>query len=333
MDVKNKVFITGGSGFIGTNLIELLEENGEDFFNFDKKQPLNQKQSQYWIEGNLLNRTSLYNAIKKVEPAIIIHLAAKADCESDNLDDYKDNTEGTQNLIDVIKQFNCVKHVIIASTQYVYKSRQIPFPIKDDHYIPHTTYGESKVITEEITRKANLACCWTIIRPANIWGPWHMRYPNELWNVLRKGVYVHPSKKPVIRTYGYVKNIVFQIFQIINAPKDIVNKKTFYLGDLPIDSYIWLNTISNAVRKKNIKRIFPFALVLPSLFGEILKKMNLSFPLHMTRFRNMVEDFYSPTNLTINQFGLLNSDLKENVDETVDWIKCHSKEHFPNWQN
>jgi len=328
---KNKILITGGSGFIGTNLVELFIQNQIDFVNFDKAEPINPLHEKYWEKGNLLDKEGLLNSIEKYQPSIIIHLAARTDCDSDILEDYKDNTEGTQNLVDCLKQFEFIERVIITSTQYVYKSKSFPFPTKDDEYIPHTTYGESKVVTEKITREAGLKCCWTIVRPTNVWGPWHMRYPNELWKMIDQGFYMHPGKKEVIRTYAYVKNVVHQIYGIVNSPCDVVNEKTYYLGDLPVDSYEWLNNLSLGFKNKTIRRIPIFVFAIPAAIGTVIRKFGIPFPLYNTRFNNMIEDYYAPTNITINQFGVYNDNIKDNVGETVKWIKNTGVKHFPYW--
>ena len=329
----NQILITGGSGFIGTNLIEYFISESINFINFDKTQPQNNGHIKYWHKGNLLDITTIRDVLSIYQPNIVIHLAARTDCDSNNILEYNDNTDGTRNLIECIKEYDCIKQVIIVSTQYVYKSKDRPFQLVDDEYLPHTTYGESKVITEQITRQANLKCSWTIVRPANVWGPWHLRYPNELWKIIDRGFYIHASTKEVIRTYAYVKNVVHQLSEIIKAPIEKVNKKTFYLGDLPIDSYLWLNGISEQLGNKSIKRAPANFFKILALFGDILKKVGLSFPIYTTRYKNMIEDYYAPTNVTIHEFGLSHPDLNANIKETIEWIKGEGINYFPYWLN
>ncbi|MGM0407487.1 MAG: NAD-dependent epimerase/dehydratase family protein [Bacteroidota bacterium] len=329
--MNKKILVTGGSGFIGTNLIEYLEKMNINFVNFDKVKPLKSTHIKYWIKGNLLDILSIRKAFLHYKPSIIIHLAARTDCDSNKITDYIDNTDGTRNLIKCIKEFECIKRVIITSTQYVYKSKIRPFQLEDNDYAPYTTYGKSKTITEEITRSANLNCSWVIVRPTNVWGPWHMRYPNELWKILDKGLYVHPSKSEVIRTYAYVKNVVHQLVAIVNAPNSQINGKTYYLGDLPIDSYIWLNEISKQLKGKSLVKIPGSFFVLPVLIGDLLKKMKIPFPIYSSRYKNMVEDYYAPTNITIKEFGLSHPKIDINIKETIEWIKEEGKIFFPYW--
>ena len=225
-----------------------------------------------------------------------------------------------------------VKHALFASTQYVYKDKYVPFGLTDDSYAPHTMYGISKKMDEEYIRKAGMKCKWTIFRPCNVWGPWHMRYPNELWKFIAKGMYVHPSKKPVIRTYAYVKNLVRQLDAIMNAPDELSDKKTYYLGDMPIDSYVWLNALSKEITGKNIKRIPKFFFGAGALVGDFLRFLGINFPLYSMRYRNMVEDFYAPSNVTIALFGAFSQSYEQNVKETIDWLRGEGKEYFEYWK-
>jgi hypothetical protein len=159
-----------------------------------------------------------------------------------------------------------------------------------------------------------------------------MRYPNELWKFIAKGMYVHPSKKPVIRTYAYVKNLVRQLDAIMNAPDELQDKKTYYLGDMPIDSYVWLNALSKEITGKNIMRVPKVFFWAGALVGDFLRLFGINFPLYSMRYRNMIEDFYAPSNVTIALFGAFSQSYEQNVKETIDWLRGEGKEYFEYWK-
>jgi nucleoside-diphosphate-sugar epimerase len=328
------ILITGGSGFIGTNMIEFIERKGiENIINFDKKKPVKLDQEKYWIEGNILNQAHFKEILEKNNVDAVIHLAARTDTLSDNLDDYNENHEGTKCILSAIEEYNKLKRLIVASTQYVYKSEQSPYPSNSLEFQPHTIYGQSKVLMEQYVHYANLKCVWTIVRPTNIWGPWHMRYPKELWRIIDSGVYFHPVSRPVIRTYGYVKNIVHQIYQMLVEEDSLVDKKTFYVGDLSLDSYSWINEFSIQLTGKRIKRLPTFIFRYGAKTGDLLRKIGIPFPLYSKRFQNMIEDYPAPTQQTIRIFGQAENSLKNNVQETINWLNNDGKELFSYWKN
>src|ERR1700730_4854450 len=226
-----KVLITGGSGFIGTNVIEALSRAGNSILNYSLHPPLNSEQMQYWRAGDILDSATTATVFREFQPHRVLHLAARNDCNEDTTveNGYKVNTEGTQSVLDAIRATPSVERTIITSSQFVCAPGRLPK--SDTDYFPETVYGQSKVITEKLTREANLPCCWTIIRPTNVWGPWHLRYRREFWRVVQRGMYLHPGREPVVRCYAYVKNVITQIHKIFEAPRDVVRGQTIYLGD------------------------------------------------------------------------------------------------------
>ena len=329
-----KILITGGSGFIGTNFVDLLLSNNiTDFINIDKQKPHNENHIKYWIEANILDTEKIQKIFDQYEPTHVVHLAARTDTASDKVEDYIDNTEGTKSLITVIGNSDTVLYSIITSTQYVYKSRRIMLPLSDIDFEPHTAYGVSKKLCEEATRNSNLRSAWTIIRPTNVWGPWHMRYPNELWKIIDMGLYFHPGKENPIKSYAYVKNVVHQIYSMLMSPIEEMNKKVFYLGDTPIKSKIWLNAFAKELTGKPVQCIPKLFLHLLSKIGTTLNKFGIKFPLNQLRFENMIDDYETPMTKTIQKFGLSHPSLSDNVKETVFWFKNEGKHFFPYWKN
>lgn len=313
-----KLLVTGGSGFIGTNLIEHFLNKNIDLINADIKPPLINSQIGLWQRCDIKDKPVIQDVFDTFSPTHVLHLAAKTDTDSENIDDYIDNTLGTENVLQCVIDTGTIERAVITSSQFVCgPARQ---PENDEDFFPHTVYGETKVINEQQTRQKDLNCIWTIIRPTNIWGPWHPRYPREFWRILRKGLYFHPGKDPVIRSYGYVKNVVHQIDQILTAPEKTVHQKVFYVGDEPVNLWDWANGFSLAITGKNA-RVVPRALVRAmGLIGDSFAAMGLKFPITSSRYRSMTMNYPTPMDKTFNVFGTPPHNLQDGISETVQWL-------------
>ena len=319
---NDKILITGASGFIGTNFAKyLIQNNVKNFINIDKSPPLKKSHLEYWHECNILNKDNLKKEFYSFQPDFVLHLAARADCEGKSLDDYIDNTIGTENVIDIVKKSISVKRLIITSTQYVYRPGDKQ-PSHYEDYDPHTVYGESKVLNEKAIRKANLNCIWTIIRPVNIWGPWHLRYRDQFLKILSKGKYLHPNSKKVIKTYGYVGNVVNQIWNILNATPEVINKQVFYLGDQPVELIKWVNCFSQELLNRDVRVVPNWIVRIIALLGDMVSLINGSIiPLNSSRYQSMTQNYITNIDKTFKVFGKPPYSLEEGVKKTVEWLK------------
>jgi GlcNAc-P-P-Und epimerase len=314
------IAVTGGSGFIGTNLSEALSNRPDvKFLNLDVVPPKVAAHKALWVPCDLLNPDSVVNTLHRLQPAKVVHLAGRTDMIGTTIDDYAANHVGTENLIKAVQQVPSVRRVIFTSSQFVVGPGELP---RDDcDFRPHTIYGESKVESEKAVRRAHLACVWTIIRPTNIWGKWHPRYPNEFWKVLKQGRYVHPGGGRVPRSYGYVRNIVEQIGTILDRAPEIVDREVFYVGDPPIDLFEWTNAFSLALRGAPV-RVVPRPLLRGlGLVGDAIVAAGGRFPIFTSRYRSMTESYVTPMEKTFERLGRPTITLKQGVDETVAWLR------------
>lgn len=316
-----RILVTGGSGFIGTNLIDLLLEKGVELVNLDINPPKKSSHGPWWRECDILNFDLTLNNFESFQPTHVVHLAARTDTLSDRLEDYRVNTEGTNNVLRCVQATTTVQRLIVTSSQFVFAPPGLPGG--DEDYNPIGAYGRSKMLSEKATRDAGLGCTWTITRPTNIWGPWHPRYPREFWLVLKKGLYFHPGGKQVIRSYGYVKNIVYQMLQILEAPPSRVAKKVYYLGDPPIPLIDWANGFAFAITGRPVRRIPKRLLQILAATGTLLSSLGIRFPITLSRFRSMTEDYFSPVETTIREFGTPPYSLEDGIRETVDWLNLY----------
>ena len=320
--MKRIVLITGGSGFIGTNLVDFFVSKKVSVVNVDIRRPQKEGHIKYWRKADIQDLEAIKEIFRDTLPSEMVHLAARTDSDGTSLEDYVENTDGTQNVLKAAKATPNLARLIVTSTQFVcgpgYR------PQHDEDYSPRTVYGESKVITERLTRAADLQCTWTIVRPTNIWGPWHPRYPDEFWRVLKKGLYVHPGKQPVTRSYGYVGNVVHQLEKILESPPPLVNQKVFYLGDKPIHLIDWVNGFARALIGKEV-RVVPRGVVRSiALLGVIISSWGIRFPLNSSRFESMTEDYVTPMDRTFEVFGKPPIIMDDGIQETVRWLREQS---------
>jgi nucleoside-diphosphate-sugar epimerase len=318
-----RFLITGANGFIGTNLVAALRTYIQEQYEvalIDIVEPkIALLQHESWHKLSLLDEEGIKNLFAKVQPQIVINLAALTSTEPEYvLADYAVNTKGAE----IIYQ-NCeavgIDFLVHTSSQFVNQAEG--FPVSDIDYAPHTIYGASKVISEQTLRNGNYHFNWCMIRPTNIWGPFHLRYPFEFWKVLKEGKYFHPGNQPVIRSYGYVGNICWQIIELIKRRNEAaVARNIFYVGDEPMNMYDWANAFSLAITKKKVRVVPTFFVYALAVTGTLLRNFKIKFPITLSRYKSMTTNNPAPMEKTFELLGKPPYSLEEGVAETVAWL-------------
>ena len=315
---------TGGSGFIGTHLVDALLGSGIELLNIDIAPPKRDGHNAYWRDCNILDMGRLRDIFVEFQPSRVIHLAARTSQEGRSLDDFQDNTIGTANVLEATRLTPGVSRIIVTSSQHVRKPGS-GLPKNDEDYVPHGLYGESKVITEQVTRNAKLDCEWTIIRPTSIWGPMHPVYPAGLWRLIKKGWYLHPRNDPVMRSFGYVENAIWQIEQILTAPAALVNRKTYYVGDEVTRQVDWINAFSRALTGRRVRTAPRSFIYLLAVLGDVLRHLGIGFPMNSSRFFNLTTQNPVPMVPTLKAFGMPPVSLSRGIETTVRWLRSQEK--------
>ena len=311
--------MTGGSGFIGVHLVANLLERRHKVVNLDINPPIDNLHLENWVNESVLNFYELEKLHESHQFTDIVHLAAVAIQDANSLDDFEVNLKGTRNIIEICNKYPEISKVIFTSTQYVNLPGLNP-PVKLDDYVPFGYYGKSKLIGELDVHDDLKNTNWTIIRPTAIWGCFHPVLVDGLWFQIYKGRYLHPSRDHAVKPYGYVKNTVWQIAEILDIHPNETKFKTFYLADSLLSQKIWVQAFVDSLgaRYREVPRLLLFLL---SKFGDLMKSVNLNFPLYSSRYNNLIRSNPIEISPIVKLLGKPPFEFEDGVSEVRKWLK------------
>jgi UDP-glucose 4-epimerase len=180
-----RTLVTGGAGFIGSNLVDALLERGDDVVVLDnvssgKRENLERALANgaQLREGDITDSATVDAALTAAEPEQVFHLAAQIDVRvsvADPVFDLGVNVGGTINLLEAAVRSG-VKRFLFASTGgAIYgegEGRDLPLP-EDAERRPDAPYGQSKLTAEGYldlySRSHGLQC--VALRLGNVYGP------------------------------------------------------------------------------------------------------------------------------------------------------------------
>ena len=118
--MAKKIFVTGGTGFLGAYIISELVQQGYNVRALRRKQqlpffiPKETAEKVEWVTGDILDTFSLIEAIDGVD--IVVHAAAKVSFqERERKDLLRTNIDGTSNVVNVMLEKNISRLVYISS--------------------------------------------------------------------------------------------------------------------------------------------------------------------------------------------------------------------------
>ena len=247
-----KILVTGGTGFVGSNLIlQLIDEKNEiiSFDNDSRNSFSNQKlieNNVKLIKGDITNLEDLKKIPKDID--IVYHLAAV------NGTKYfyeipekvlEINVKGVFNLMECIKSTNC-KRIFFTSSSEVYGFPSI-FPTPENSILsipdptnPRFSYSSSKIVGETIivNYAKSIGIDYTIARLHNAYGPkmgFEHVIPEFIRKVVKKEKFLVNGDGTESRSFCYISDIIEEIKLITNQSNG--KNEIFNIGN-PVETSI-----------------------------------------------------------------------------------------------
>lgn len=193
MLVNQRVFITGGAGFIGSMLTErLIPDNDVAIFDTMRRSALESREISpedrariQIFPGDVLDAESLHAALEAFQPTHVIHCAAVAGIDTvikSPTTTLRVNILGTANLLDSLRQLGLpLERVVLFSTSEVFGQHAFQSS-EDSHAVigpvgeARWTYAVSKLADEHMgfAYRSEFGMPVSVVRPFNVYGPGQM---------------------------------------------------------------------------------------------------------------------------------------------------------------
>lgn len=175
-----RVIVTGGAGFIGSNLVDRLLPAGHDVLVIDnyatsRRDSLSPDAGAEIVEGTIADAGLVDGTFGRFRPDLVIHAAAAYKDPDDWLEDIETNVRGTANVVRATLTRGGGR-LIYFQTALCYGNRPLEQPVSLSHpLLPESSYAISKTGGEQYIALSGID--FTSFRLANIFGPRNLSGP------------------------------------------------------------------------------------------------------------------------------------------------------------
>ncbi|RLJ08072.1 MAG: hypothetical protein DRP16_02175 [Candidatus Aenigmatarchaeota archaeon] len=303
------ILVTGGTGYIGRNLVEKLLFLGYKVRLLSR----NPEITKYMfpeadvVEGDVLKKSNLEIAVSGVSE--VIHLAGLVSYTKPKDEIFHVNVDGTKNLIEVCVELG-VKRIIFSSSVSVYgpvehvvTERTQPNPVNP--------YGESKLEAEKLILESGIP--YVILRFAPVYGEGSPVWAKKLKLLERFPV---PDTKNLTQLVNVFDAV--HAFEIVLKKKDILG--TYLIADKkPIKFVEFAEMLVRELGKKPVKVPYWFAKFLSKVsgFGDYFEVLTMNRNYDITRAET--ELGFKPK-----------ANMKEEIKKMVKWYRMTKMEEAEN---
>ena len=233
-----KIMVTGGTGFVGSHIVDALEEkySGSDILLIVRDLAKAEHRIRAGLavqQGDITDKPSLDRAITDFHPDVVIHAAALADDWAPLSQLMEVNAQGTLNVIEAITQLESPPFLIHISSSSVYPRVASIYISEETPYGPYGNYHKSKAAAEKIVKDAieKRVIEASIIRPPNVMGSRDYTHMAKISNAMKNGKFPMIRNGKAVQTWVAAEDLAQAVMLIISqqnkAKNQIYNVKSF----------------------------------------------------------------------------------------------------------
>jgi farnesol dehydrogenase len=327
------ILVTGGTGFIGRNLVQKLASRGEDI-HLLARATSNLSGSRYsnirTFPGDITVKESLGQAMAGCSQ--IFHLAAYAQGYAKDRSLYfQINSEGLRNVLEAALEKK-VGRVVFASTSLTIgpssDDAHDENSKRDDRFF-HTEYERSKYLAEKIALDyVHRGLSVVIVNPTRVYGPGKLTEANSVARMVQ--MYLRPRLCPIlgrgreIGNYVFVDDVVEGFLLAMARGRD---GERYLLGGENISLLGFYDLLQKVTRKKALRLYIPVRLALAIGRFEEWRARRLGASPLITRewVNNFLVDWSCSNQKAREELGCRFRSLKEGLSLTAAWLRSAQK--------
>lgn len=338
--MSKTVFVTGASGFIGSNLAKRILatepdtkviglDNMNDYYDVRIKEArlaeLQKFENYTFIKGNLADKALINSIFEQYHPDIVVNLGAQAGVRYSitNPDAYiESNMIGFYNILEACRHYS-VEHLVYASSSSVYGSnKKVPYSMDDKVDNPVSLYAATKksneLMAHAYSKLYNIPSTglrfFTVYGPAGRPDMAYFGFTNKLVNGETIKIFNYGNCK---RDFTYVDDIVEGVVRVMKKPPEKKNGE----DGLPIPPYAIYN-----IGNSNPENLLDFVQILSEeLVRAGVLPADYDFESHKELVPMQPGDVpvtYADTSALERDFGFKpHTPLREGLRKFAEWYK------------
>lgn len=351
IDLNEKtILVTGGAGFIGSNLCKRLLadyptstivaiDNMNDYYDVGIKEerlaPLRENYNFFFIKGDIANREAVHKIFMAYQPDVVVNLAAQAGVRYsiENPDAYiQSNLIGFYNIVEECRhsydnEEKGVEHLVYASSSSVYgTNKKVPYSTEDKVDNPVSLYAATKksneLIAHSYAKLYNIPSTglrfFTVYGPAGRPDMAYFGFTNKLLKGETIQIFNYGNCK---RDFTYIDDIVEGVIRVMQKAPDKVNGE----DGLPLPPYALYNIGNN-----NPENLLDFVQILQEeLVAAGVLPADFDFEAHKELVAMQPGDVpvtYADTSALEKDFGFKPStSLRDGLKSFAEWYAKYYK--------